>query len=215
MSSKIVNTPELLKGLTFGAAGGATNTNNSSYPSDYIYQSPPTVAGAWKVTKAGIEIPTAEGLTKHHSYKQKEADSNQVSGFWSKTASGAYVYDMVLKRVEDGELTKSPFVPSPVNGTITLLGFYSNNRDSAIEIKSEVDGKIYKLLHTDVNNALVKKGDKVKAGQLLARQADFMFTGVKSTGKQFAANIHLHIQFPSKKVLQDYIINMVNDSFPV
>jgi hypothetical protein len=214
MPNKIINTPDLLKGLTFGASGGTASTNNSSYPSDYIYQSPPTVAGAWKVTKAGIEIATAEGLTKHHTYDQEEADPKQVSGFWSKR-SGAYVYDMVLKRVEDGELTRSPFVPSPVNGTITFLGFYSNGKDSAIHIKSDDDGKEYKLLHTDVNNALVKRKDKVKAGQLLSRQADFMFTGVKTSGKQFAANIHLHVQFPSKKVLQDYIINLVNDSFPV
>jgi biotin carboxyl carrier protein len=213
--ANIINTPKLLQAAGFAVGSTTSTTSTQSYPNTgYVYTDPPKVVGAWKVIKAGKELSKAEDLTKHHTYYQKEADKNQISGFWSKTESGAYVYDMVLKRVEDGKESTQPFVPSPVNGTITLVGFYTNKADSAIHIKSKSDGKTYKLLHTDVNNALVKRGDKVKAGQLLARQAAFMYTGVKKSGKQFNANIHLHIQFPSKKVLQDYIINMVNDSFP-
>ena len=60
----------------------------------------------------------------------------------------------------------------------------------------------------DTNNALVNKGDTVKKGTLLARQSNFM------SGAKYSPNIHLHIAFPDKQILIDYIHNMVNDSFP-
>ena len=174
--------------------------------SNYTYTPPPNNASAWEVTKAGKNLSRAEDLTKHHSYSEFEPDPNQISNGWSKR-SGGYVYDMVLYRTEDGVRTKNPFVPSPINGTITFIGYYSNGKDSAIHITSP-SGNVYKLLHCDVNNALVKKDDIVKPGQLLARQSDEM------NAKKFDRNIHLHIEFPKLNVLKSYITNMVNDSFP-
>jgi hypothetical protein len=185
--------------LRKGATGGRG--------SNYIYTPPPNNASAWEVTKAGKKLSRAEDLTKHHSHDELEPDPNQISGGWSKR-NGSYVYDMVLYRTEDGVRTKNPFVPSPINGTITFIGYYSNGKDSAIEIEGSTSKETYKLLHCDVNNALVKKGDIVKPGQLLARQSDEMNLS------KFSRNIHLHIEFPRLKVLKDYIINLVNDSFP-
>ena len=115
---------------------------------------------------------------------------------------------MVLYRTEDGVRTKNPFVPSPVAGKIIKLGYYTNGKDSAIHIKSTQTNKVYILLHCDVKNALVRVGDTVKYGQLLARQSDEMDPG------KFARNIHLHIAFPNLDRLKKYIIDLVTDDFP-
>lgn len=210
---KRISTPDILQEILPEA-----ELINSSDPKpasegpgpEYESTPPPTKAGAWKVIKGSKAISSAYDLTKHHSYSVWEDDPKQVSGGWSKTGrqGGEYMYDMVLKRTEDGTETISPYVPSPVDGKISFLGFYKNGQDSAIEIKSDHDGKKYKLLHMDTNNALVNKGDTVKKGTLLARQSNFM------SGAKYSPNIHLHIAFPDKQILIDYVHNMVNDSFP-
>ena len=192
-------------GSTGGAPGGSGGGTGGG--SNYLYTPPPTVAGAWEVTKGGKKLAKAEDLTKHHSYDDLEPDPNQISGGWSKR-NGRYVYDMVLYRTEDGVRTKNPFVPSPVAGKIIKLGYYTNGKDSAIHIKSTQTNKVYILLHCDVKNALVRVGDTVKYGQLLARQSDEMDPG------KFARNIHLHIAFPNLDRLKKYIIDLVTDDFP-
>jgi len=87
---------------------------------------------------------------------------------------------------------------------VTGFGFYSNGQDSYIHIKG-TDGKTYVMLHMD--NFAVKKGDTVTRGQLIGRQSDQMATGFASR------NIHLHIQFPSKQVLLDFIRDLANNGF--
>jgi len=53
----------------------------------------------------------------------------------------------------------------------------------------------------------VKQGDVVTRGQLVGRQSDQM-------SEDFAKrNIHLHIQFPSKQVLYDFIRDLANNGF--
>ena len=52
-----------------------------------------------------------------------------------------------------------------------------------------------------------KKGDKVKRGELLARQSDFMNLS------KFKKNIHLHIQFENLQVLKNWIKDLVLNSF--
>ncbi len=52
----------------------------------------------------------------------------------------------------------------------------------------------------------VKEGDVVKRGDLLGRQGKEMAT------TKYAKNIHLHFQFPSKRVLIEYIEDLVNNT---
>lgn len=167
----------------------------------------PVVEGAWTINNGKTNIADASQLWYHHSEKGSnfEVDPANVRvGGWSRTDGGAYVYDMVLSRVENGAKTNRPYVPSPVAGKITFAGYYSNNLDSAMHIQG-TDGKEYKILHMD--NFAVKKGDVVTRGQLIARQSDQM-------AETFAPrNVHLHIQFPDKQVLYDYIRDLANNGF--
>ena len=171
----------------------------------------PTVVGGWSIENGGTQINNANQLRIHH-YKAGnppgpnfEVDSANVrSGGWSRTQTNAYMYDMVLTRVENGAKTNRPYVPSPVAGTVTGIGFYQNGQDSFIDITA-ADGKKYTMLHMD--NFAVKKGDVVTRGQLVGRQSDQMATSY--TGR----NVHLHIQFPSKQVLYDFIRDLANNSF--
>ena len=234
---KTINTALILSQAGVPAFTGSPPTTSggtsSTYPNNlYRYIAPPNIKGAWQVTKNGKLLSRAEDMTKHHNYTVAEVDPSQFSGFWSKrNMSGggskniAYVYDMVLKRVEDaslggnGTLTKTPWVPSPVDGVIKKIGFYSNKLDTAVEIES-TSGGYYILLHMDVpyvqkngnpSGKKWKKGDKVKRGDLLARQSDFMVG--KSQGGTFTKNIHLHAEFTDLNVLKTYIKDLVLNSF--
>jgi len=160
---------------------------------------PPDInaTGGWKVTNAGGSKTTAFDLARHHSYDKWEADpSNRASGGWSQDSSGRYMYDLVLFREENGVLTKRCYIPSPVNGTVTGVGLFTNGSASYIYIKDS-SGAQYVLLHCD--NELVRVGDTVVKGQLIARQSDIM------NNAHIPPNVHLHIQFPSKQVLVEYI----------
>lgn len=168
----------------------------------------PKVEGAWEIANGKTTIADASQLWYHHSEKGSnfEVDAANVRvGGWSRTAGGAYVYDMVLSRVENGTKTNRPYVPSPIAGKVTFADYYSNGEDSAMHIQG-IDGKEYKLLHMD--NFAVSKGSTVTRGQLLGRQSDQM---TESTG--FGRNVHLHIQFPDKQVLYNYIRDLANNGF--
>jgi hypothetical protein len=231
---KTIDTNKLLSQAGLPSFTGSPPTTSggtsSTYPNNlYRYIAPPNIKGAWQVTKNGKLLSRAEDMTKHHNYSIAEVDPSQVSGFWSKRVDYAgregYVYDMVLKRVEDaslggnGTLTNTPWVPSPVDGVITFIDFYGNNLDTALEIKSTSGGH-YTLLHMDIpyvkkngnpSGKKWKKGDKVKRGDLLARQSDFMKG--KSNGGKFTKNIHLHIEFKDLNVLKNYIKDLVLNNF--
>jgi hypothetical protein len=160
---------------------------------------PPDVnaTGGWKVTNKGVQRTTAFDLAKHWHYDQWEVDpSNRTSGGWSKDKSGRYMYDLVLYRKENGIETIRCYIPSPVDGIVEGVGMYNDRSASYIHIKDS-SGARYILLHCD--NELVKAGDTVRKGQLIARQSDVMYN------PDIAPNVHLHIQFPSKQVLIEYI----------
>jgi hypothetical protein len=155
----------------------------------------------WKVWNKSKYIQSAYELNAHHSQPVNEKDSkNTRSGGWTKTKSGKYVYDVCLFRKENGVLQNKPFVPSPVNGTVIRTN-PDGSGNSFLSIQGD-DGLVYDLLHMD--NYQVKKGDRVTRGQLIARQSN--------VSPPNYAN-HLHIQFPSKNVLIDYIDSLVNDRF--
>jgi murein DD-endopeptidase MepM/ murein hydrolase activator NlpD len=136
--------------------------------------------------------------------------SNTGSKKWSKLPSGAYMYDMVLSREENGVKTNQPLVPSPVSGKVKFAGIYGDG-NSAMEIKGD-DGKLYKILHMD--NYSVKTGDSVTRGQLIGRQSNIMPPTKINGGKDTVApNVHLHIQFASKDVLISYIDSLNKNNF--
>jgi len=169
--------------------------------------------GAWRISNGGnSNVTSAYDLRYHHDTKNWETDKNQAYGKWSLNKSGtSYVYDMVLSREENGVRTTRPSVPSPVAGEVIRV-----KPDSAgngfLSIKADDGTGVYSLLHMD--NYAVDLGDKVTRGQLIARQSDVMPTTKINGGKTVVKpNVHLHIQFPSKQVLVDYINDLVNNSF--
>jgi hypothetical protein len=187
---------------------GQQSTQQSSQAS----QTPINPTGGWKIRNGGINITTAYQLKIHHDTLVFEPDpSNTRNGKWSKTKSGAYVYDMVLSREENGIITNQPFVPSPVSGRVTFAGVYKDG-NSAIEIKAN-DGNTYKLLHMD--KYTVKVGESVSRGQIIGRQSNIMPPKTKIDGGKttVSPNVHLHIQFPSKEVLISYIDSLNTNNF--
>jgi hypothetical protein len=175
-------------------------------------QTPINATGGWKIRNGGININTAYQLQIHHDTPIFEPDpSNTRNGKWSKTNSGAYMYDMVLSREENGITTNQPLVPSPVSGRVTFAGVYKDG-NSAIEIKAN-DGNTYKLLHMD--KYTVKVGESVSRGQIIGRQSNIMPPKTKIDGGKttVSPNVHLHIQFPSKEVLISYIDSLNTNNF--
>jgi hypothetical protein len=175
-------------------------------------QTPINATSGWKIRNGGINITTAYQLKIHHDTPVFEPDpSNTRNGKWSKTKSGAYMYDMVLSREENGITTNQPLVPSPVSGRVTFAGVYKDG-NSAIEIKAN-DGNIYKLLHMD--KYTVKVGESVSRGQIIGRQSNIMPPKTKIDGGKttVSPNVHLHIQFPSKEVLISYIDSLNTNNF--
>jgi hypothetical protein len=168
-------------------------------------------APGWIISNGGRNIKTAYELKIHHDTPVFEADvSNTGSKKWSKLPSGAYMYDMVLSREENGVKTNQPLVPSPVSGKVKFAGIYGDG-NSAMEIKGD-DGKLYKILHMD--NYSVKTGDSVTRGQLIGRQSNIMPPTKINGGKDTVApNVHLHIQFASKDVLISYIDSLNKNNF--
>jgi hypothetical protein len=161
----------------------------------------PKVEGAWKVWNKGVFIGAAYELNAHHSEPIDEVDSkNTRSGGWTKTKSGKYIYDVSLFRKENGIEQSKPFVPSPVNGTVTRTA-PDGSGNAFLTIKGD-DGLEYDLLHMD--SYTVKVNDRVTKGQLVARQSNV---------SPPANSNHLHIQMPTKQALIDYINNLVNNSF--
>jgi hypothetical protein len=168
-------------------------------------------APGWIISNGGRSIKTAYELKIHHDTPVFEADvSNTGSKKWSKLPSGAYMYDMVLSREENGVMTNQPLVPSPVSGKVKFAGIFGDG-NSAMEIKGD-DGKLYKILHMD--NYSVKTGDSVTRGQLIGRQSNIMPPTKINGGKDTVApNVHLHIQFASKDVLISYIDSLNKNNF--
>ena len=163
---------------------------------------PPNVQGAWRVWNQDKFISSAYQLYPHHSDPVSEIDpANTRSGGWTKNKSGTkYIYDVSLFRKENGIEQSRPFVPSPVNGTVTRT--HPDGLGNAfLTIKGD-DGLEYDLLHMDTYQ--VKVGDRVTKGQLVARQSNV-------SPPKFAN--HLHVQMPTKQSLIDYIYNLVNNSF--
>jgi len=161
----------------------------------------PKVEGAWRVWNKGVFIGSAYELNAHHSEPINEADSqNTRSGGWTKTKSGKYIYDVSLFRKENGIEQTRPFVPSPVNGTVTRTA-PDGSGNAFLTIKGD-DGLEYDLLHMD--SYTVNVNDRVTKGQLVARQSNV---------SPPANSNHLHIQMPTKQALIDYINNLVNNSF--
>jgi len=169
-----------------------------------LIESNPT--GPWTISNGvNNNVTSAYQLRWHHNDETNpDPDPNQVYKSWSRTGGGGYVYDMVLYRNENGQVTKRPWIPSPITGTVSFAGLYSNKLDSAIHIKAS-NGAEYVMLHMD--NFLVKVGSTVTRGQLIARQSDRMSSNYTSR------NVHLHIQFPDKNVLINYIASLASNTW--
>jgi hypothetical protein len=210
--------------------------NSPTYPS-----APPTnVPGAWRVFNAGKEIFDARDLAIHHNmggYRglyldpydpNTNPDGNRrlstdlydgksphgTGHWWSYKSTGAgrnyaypninYLYDIVLVKNDGGVNDRNCWVPSPVDGVVTSA--QPNARNSYLSIKSDGDGRPYVLIHGDTFQ--VKVGDRVKRGQYIMRQSN------KMSNASVAPNYHLHLEWPNKFVLFQYINDLVNDTFP-
>jgi hypothetical protein len=192
------------------------NTNNNTNNNILQPKNPvnTNAVGAWKISNGNnSNITSAYELKPHHDTSNFEKDiNNKTYGKWSLNKSGThYVYDMVLSRRENDFLTGRPSVPSPVNGVVTRVNPDSSG-NAFLSIKADDGTGTYSLLHMD--NYAVSLGTKVTRGQLIARQSNVMpTTSINGGSTTVSPNVHLHIQFPTKQSVVDYINDLANNSF--
>lgn len=79
--------------------------------------------------------------------------------------------DTQIVAVADGEIWKS---------------YYDKHGGNTIELKCKIDGEWYFFRYRHIDNILVKKGDKVKQGQVMA--------AIGKTGNWIIGGRHLHIE---------------------
>ncbi|MST49910.1 M23 family metallopeptidase [Mobiluncus holmesii] len=79
------------------------------------------------------------------------------------------------------------------DGEVTFAGMEGST--GTITIKHEIDGQVFysRYLHMYANGIYVSKGDKVKAGDLIA--------GVGSTGRSTGAHLHFEIRLTEDKTV--------------
>jgi len=208
-----------------GGSGGSGGSGGRGYTPGSTY-SPPTykpVAGGWSWTQPGTSAlnisrgPVLQGydLAPHHDSSPSLylTDSNQKFGIWTRrvwknaTHPGKLmiVGDASATRVENGQETQYPWIPSPVSGIVTFAGLYSPGSNgqqvSAIHIKSSATGHSYRFLHgSDIQ---FNTNDTIKAGDYMYRQSD----------KGSAGAIHVHYEFPDDKVwlINEWIRKMITN----
>tara|TARA_R110001583_G_scaffold29871_1_gene103947 strand:+ start:5948 stop:9430 length:3483 start_codon:yes stop_codon:yes gene_type:complete len=102
------------------------------------------------------------------------------------------VYDLVMY-ADNGNGVKNIRcnLPSPIGGTVISAGIGENSSTTITG-----GGETVKMLHMDP--VYVKKGDKIRKGQIIGKQGD------KMNAKGVSKNVHLHIQC-SRKVLTEYM----------
>lgn len=214
LSEGVLNAPA----APAGGSGGSGFTPGSTYsPSTTI------VTDGWSWTQPGTSAlgiakgPVLQGydLAPHHDSSPSLylTDSNQKFGFWTRrvwknaTHPGKLmiVGDASANRVENGQRTWNPWIPSPVSGIVTFAGLYSpgsnGQRVSAIHIKSSTTGHSYRFLHgSDIQ---FNKDDTIRAGDYMYRQSD----------KGSAGAIHVHYEFPDDKVwlINEWIRKMITN----
>jgi hypothetical protein len=188
-----------------GGGGGGCTAVGLNKPITAVSQTNPLF---YNIENGGKDVDTAFKLRAHHCEKGAnwiDDPANIRSGGWTRTSGTytggvpAYVYDLVLSREEGGRITERPWVPSPVDGKITALN--ASGPDSNIAIK-DGNGNIHRLLHGD--NFQVSVGNTVTRGQKLFRQSDVM------DDSEYARNIHLHVEFTDRSVLENYIADLFN-----
>ena len=176
------------------------------------------VTGGWSWTQPGTRAlniasgPVLQGydLAPHHDSSPDLylPDDRQKFGFWTrrKWSSATHegklmiVGDASANRVENGRRTWTPWIPSPLAGTVTFAGVY-NDGCSAIHIKSTSTGATYRFLHG--SNLQFSTGDTIKAGDYMYRQGDIGSPGA----------IHVHYEFPDDKVwlINEWIKKMITN----
>lgn len=146
---------------------------------------------AWIVDKKWYDDPASHyGLMKGHQAN---------SGWYFKYPDGQrYAMDM----------SPSSFIGSPVYAlTGGVVKTYPGDRNATFYIESDINGKVLKSLFAHGQNISVKDGDTVTAGQQVMQ--------VGNTGNSAVPHIHWELQYDSKPICGNDILNNLAQSKPI